>query len=470
MDFTALVAPDSGQPAIDIELVAAADLAAWLERTPAASLARATGFKAEAGQVLIQPGSEMPAARIVVGTGSGAGDPWLLAVVPEKAPAGTYRLASEPDSAPELALSQRLACGWALAQYRFDRYKSAARTPEPRQLLLPAAADFDGLRREVEAVCLARDLVNTPACDLGPAELAAAVEQVGEACGATVRQIVGDELRSQGLNAIHAVGQAAASPPRLVDLHWGDPAHPKLTLVGKGVCFDSGGLDIKPSSAMLLMKKDMAGAAIALALARVIMQAGLPVRLRLLIPAVENAISGHAFRPGDIIATRKGLTVEVGNTDAEGRLILCDALALADAESPDALLDFATLTGAARVALGPEIAALFTPDDALASELATSGQRAADPVWRLPLWPAYADGLQSPVADLANVSDGPFAGSITAALFLQRFVTETPRWAHFDLYGWNAAAKPGRPKGGEATTLRACIDWVLQRYGSSARA
>jgi leucyl aminopeptidase len=299
---------------------------------------------------------------------------------------------------------------------------------------------------------------------MGPPDLAAASEAVAAEHGATCKVISGDALLAQNLPAIHAVGRAASRPPCLIDLTWGEADAPKVTLVGKGVCFDSGGLDIKPASAMLLMKKDMGGAAHALALGQAVMALNLPVRLRVLIAAVENSISADAFRPGDILPTRKGITVEVGNTDAEGRLVLCDALALAEEDAPDLLIDFATLTGAARVALGPELPALFTPDDDLARDLADAAAAEADPLWRLPLWRPYAEWLASPIADTNNVSDGGFAGAITAALFLQKFVDPARAWAHLDLYAWIASAKPGRPKGGEAMTLRACLAAIERRY------
>ena len=329
------------------------------------------------------------------------------------------------------------------------------------------AADRDAMRNTVrlaEAIALARDLIDTPANDLGPAELAEAIAAQGRLFSAEVAVTVGEALRD-GFPAVHAVGRAAAQAPRLIDLHWGDLAHPKLTLVGKGVTFDSGGLNIKGGAGMALMKKDMGGAAVALALARLVMQADLPVRLRLIVPAVENAIAGNAFRPGDIIATRAGKTVEIGNTDAEGRLILADALTLAQEDAPAWLLDFATLTGAARVALGPDLPALFSNDEALVAALLAGGVSAREPLWRLPLWPGYREMLKSPLADLGNAPESGFAGAITAALFLEHFIAPGQVWAHFDIYGWTPVAGPGRPKGGEATGLRAVWAAIGATFG-----
>jgi leucyl aminopeptidase len=316
------------------------------------------------------------------------------------------------------------------------------------------------------AVAAGRDLVNMPANDLGPDDIEEAARRIAERHGGSIRAIVGDDLLDEDLPMIHAVGRAADRAPRLIDLVWGDEAAPKVTIVGKGVAFDTGGLDIKPSSAMLLMKKDMGGAASALALAEMVMGGGLPVRLRILVPAVENAISGGSFRPGDVLRSRAGLTVEIGNTDAEGRLILADALTLADEEAPDLIVDFATLTGAARVALGPDLPPLYTADDALAVDMLRLGTAIHDPVWRLPLWRPYAKLLESKVADTNNVSSGGFAGSITAALFLARFVRAAKAYAHLDIYGWNPSAKPGRPEGGEVQGARLAYALLRERYGT----
>jgi leucyl aminopeptidase len=314
-------------------------------------------------------------------------------------------------------------------------------------------------------VTLARDLINTPANDLGPVQLETAAREVASRHGASFWVIIGDDLLTQNFPLIHAVGRAAASAPRLIDLQWGDPAHPKVTLVGKGVCFDTGGLDIKPDNAMLIMKKDMGGAATVLALAHMVMDRRLKLRLRVLIPAVENSISGSAFRPLDVYPSRKGLNVEIGNTDAEGRLILADALALADEETPDLLIDMGTLTGAARVALGPELPPFYTDDEQLAAEVARFASAENDPVWRLPLWQPYAAMLDSKIADLNNVSTGGFAGSITCALFLKRFVSAAKSWLHFDIYAWNPSAKPARPEGGECQAARALYALLAARYG-----
>lgn len=370
-------------------------------------------------------------------------------------PAGRYRLEGDwPDPAAA-------ALGWALSAYRFTRYKAGP--GEGPVLCLPPEVPEADLRRTVTAVALARDLVNTPANDLGPDALEAAVLRLGARHGARAATIAGPDLQA-GFPLIHAVGQAAAERPRLVELAWGPVDAPKVTLVGKGVTFDTGGLDIKPESAMGLMKKDMAGAATALALAHMIMDAGLPVRLRVLVPIVENAIAASAFRPGDIYRSRKGLTVEIGNTDAEGRLILADALAYACEDRPALLLDFATLTGAARVALGPDLPPFYTDDDVLAEDIAEMGRSVHDPVWRMPLWAPYDTLLEGKVADLNNISGGPFAGSIIAALFLRRFVDPAVPWAHFDIYGWNPTTRPGRPEGGETQAARLLHALLAARY------
>jgi len=416
----------------------------------------ATGFKGQAGATALLPAPDGGLAG-VVGVVDDPGSPFAAAKLAGAVPAGLYRL--HPNGAVGADVA---ALGWALERYR---YRRGTEEDGPRLVVNPGSAATARAVRLAEAATLGRDLVNTPANRLGPAELAERITAMGERFGASVTTCVGDDLLAANYPAIHAVGRASARAPRLVDLRWGDPSAPKLTLVGKGVCFDTGGLDIKPASNMLLMKKDMGGAAVATALAQAIMAAGLPVRLRLLVPAVENSISGDAFRPGDVIATRKGLEVEIGNTDAEGRLVLADALADADLEAPDLLVDAATLTGAARVALGAELPALFTPDDELADAFTTAAAEARDPLWRLPLHPGYRKGLESPVADLSNTGEGSFAGAITAALFLERFVERSPRWAHLDIYGHNAKARPGRPKGGEATALLALWRLVERRYG-----
>jgi len=459
--FQDLVVSGSQQEAIPLRVVDEATFPAWRDGldAPARGWIEASGFRPKAGEVLLLPGSDgSPAGAVVAVKQAGQLGPWCLAAAAARLPAGRYAL-----EAPVETLGHSLI-GWMLAHYRFDRYKSERSGFEPRVLVVPDGAPVAESLRLAEAIALVRDLVNTPASDMGPAAVAQAVRTAVEPFGASVREIVGDDLLAENFPAVHAVGRASSQPPRLLDVTWGDETHPKLTLVGKGVTFDTGGLDIKPSSAMLLMKKDMGGAAHALALARLVMEAGLPVRLRLIIPTVENAISGNAFRPGDILRTRKGLSVEVGNTDAEGRLILCDALALAGEDQTDLLLDFATLTGAARVALGPELPALFTPDDALAADLARCAAQVSDPLWRLPLWEPYREMIASPVADINNAGEGGFAGAITAALFLQRFVPSQTSWAHFDLYAWTGSNRPGRPKGGEAMILRAVWALLASRY------
>jgi leucyl aminopeptidase len=372
-------------------------------------------------------------------------------------PAGAYRFANS-------AHDDRLAAlAFAMGSYRFSRY----RKPEERKLQLELPGNVDGvdLTRIVEGVCLARDLINTPANDMGPAELEDAARALANRHGAAMRSVVGDDLIRENLPLIYAVGRAAARPPRLIDISWGNPKHPRITLVGKGVCFDTGGLDIKPETGMLNMKKDMGGAASMLALAHMLMDRQTKIRLRVLIPAVENSISGAAFRPRDIYRSRKGLTVEIGNTDAEGRLILADAIALADEEKPELIADFATLTGAARVALGTEIPPFYTEDDDLASALAHYAGSESDPLWRMPLWHQYDQLLDSKVADINNVSSSGLGGSITAALFLHRFVAQAKAWLHCDIYAWNQTARPGRPEGAECQAARALYALLVSRYG-----
>jgi len=421
----------------------------------------ATDFTGEAGKAALLPDGAGGLARVLVGVAPGE-TLWALAVLPDTLPEGSYRLDPEPDS----RAASRMALGWALACYAFTRYK--ARPRGFATLVWPKSADRGLVERLARGIGLARDLINTPAEHMGPAELAGAAEDLAGRHGARFRAIIGDDLLAENYPMIHAVGRASARAPRLADFTWGDAAAPKLTLVGKGVCFDSGGLDLKTSGGMRLMKKDMGGAATLLGLADAIMAARLPVRLRVLVPAVENAVSANALRPLDVIRTRKGMTVEIGNTDAEGRLILCDALAEADAEKPALLIDMATLTGAARTALGPELPALFSNDDALAAELLGAAEAAADPLWRMPLWKPYRKMLSSQVADINNVSESAFAGAITAALYLQEFVAKETPWAHIDTYAWNQSSRPGRPEGGEALGLRALYHLVEERFGSTA--
>ena len=387
-------------------------------------------------------------------------DPLLAGKLPALLPRGVYRFANDPRD--DASAREGAALGFALSKYRFQRYRKSP--PPAAKLQTPEGVNPVRNARIAGAMAMARDLVNTPANDMGPAALEKAALALAKRYGAKAKVIRGADLLKQNFPLIYVVGKAASEAPRLVDFTWGPAKAPKVTLVGKGVCFDTGGLDIKPSSAMGMMKKDMAGAAAAMALAHMIMDARLPVRLRVLLPIVENAISAPAFRPGDIYPSRKGLSVEIGNTDAEGRLILADALALADEEAPEHLFDFATLTGAARVALGPEVAPFFTMNDALADELARAGMKVNDPIWRLPLWEPYDSWLDGKISTLNNIASSPFAGCIVAALFLRRFVEKTPNWSHFDIYGWNASARPGKPEGGDVQTARLLYEWLEQRY------
>jgi leucyl aminopeptidase len=455
-----LIDDDAG--AVPVLAVAKAGLAAWREGAPARERdwAMATGFTGEAGKLALLPDKKGGLGRVLVGTGDGEAAMWAFAGLSDTLPEGSYRIAALPDGAD----ANRVALGWALGTYAFTRYRGK-KSKSGARLVWPEDADRGLVKRLAAGIFLARDLVNTPASDLGPAELAEAAVAVAKKADAKHRVIEGDGLLAENYPTIHAVGRASTRPPRLVDIRWGDKSAPKVTLVGKGVCFDSGGLDLKAASDMLNMKKDMGGAAIMLGLAQAIMNAGLPVRLRVLLPCVENAVSGNALRPRDIVKTRKGLTVEIGNTDAEGRLILCDALAEASTENPELLVDAATLTGAARVALGPELPALFCNDDALAAGLLTAGAAEDDPLWRMPLWPGYRRLIDSKIADLNNVSEGPQGGAITAALYLQEFVGPGIPWAHLDVMAWNNRARPGRPEGAEAQTLRALYAHIAARFG-----
>ncbi|HEY4368577.1 MAG TPA: leucyl aminopeptidase family protein [Steroidobacteraceae bacterium] len=423
----------------------------------------ANAFRGERHKVLLIPASSGQPAAVVVGLGRRsvreAFTCWHAAGLPDRIPDGNYHLAQSLATHD----AAQFAFGWAYGQYRFERYRRAA-PARALNLQLGKGVQAEHIERLRAASTLARDLINTPANDLNPETLANAAIELATRYGCRHRVIVGDALVAEGFPAVHAVGRASATAPRLIDIQWGDPQHPKVTLVGKGVCFDSGGLDIKPGASMLLMKKDMGGAAVTLALAQLIMDAKLPIRLRVIVPAVENSIAANAYRPGDVLSTRKGLSVEVGNTDAEGRLILCDALALADEEKPDLLIDMATLTGAARVALGPELPALFATDESLAGELVRTGLTESDPLWLMPLWPGYDDELSSKIADLNNVSSSGFSGAIIAALFLRRFVVEARTWMHIDLYAWNGKERPGRPVGGEPQAIRALFAFLQSRY------
>ena len=455
-DFAALLAPTDGQPSVPLIPVTKAGLDGWLatqsERVRVAVAAQ--DFKAAPDSMAILPGDGPADWFVVAGVAEGPLGPWALATPAEKLPAGRFALAGELGQA---------GLGWCLAQHRFGRYRRLE-TKGVRVLTTTSLGAISAAASEAEAVALVRDLVDTPASDLGPAELAKAViDALGSQ--AEVRVTTGEALIDQNFPAVHAVGRAAAQAPRLIEAVWGDAAHPVVAIIGKGITFDSGGLNIKPGGGMALMKKDMGGAAHALALAKLVIQANLRVRLHLIIPAAENAIAGNAMRPGDIIGTRAGKTVEITNTDAEGRLVLCDAIALAAEKNPMLIIDFATLTGAARVALGPQLPALFANDDALASELVAAGAQVGDPVWRLPLWAPYHDMLKSSLADMVNSADGGFAGAITAALFLEKFVPTGVPWAHFDTFAWNNASRPGRPKGGEALALRASWAMLRSRFG-----
>jgi leucyl aminopeptidase len=449
-----------------IWLVGEQGLGAWLEVQSQAvrSWVRTHGFLAEKNKLVVIPtasGDGVAGAVLGLGPTPDLAEPtlWTSVGLPDRLPPGRYRFAGTYSA----VAATHLTLGWEYGSYRFTRYRKAG--SEPPALVTPAGADLEYVRLANEALCEARDLINTPANDLGPAELGEAVQRLAMQHEAECRITVGDELLRQNYPLIYEVGKGSAREPRLIDMRWGKRGAPLVTLVGKGVCFDTGGLDIKPSSGMILMKKDMGGAALVLALARMLMGADAPIRLRLLIPAVENSISGRSYRPSDVLRSRQGLTVEIGNTDAEGRLVLADALAEADAEEPALLVDLATLTGAARVALGPELPAIYSNPAQLGMELRAIGEREADPLWPMPLWSGYEDDLASRVADLNNVSSTQFAGSIIGALFLKRFVTRTRNWLHGDVYAWNAKERPGRPVGADPHTVRALYRLIRQRFG-----
>jgi len=412
--------------------------------------AEASGFDGAGNTFCLVGDGKGGVARVLAGVSDPA-DPFALAGLPLKLPRGRYALAKgSVNIAPENA-----AFAWDLGSYQYTRYKKAKR--KPATLQVEASSRVTDMLQVAEAARLVRDLVNTPSEDMGPAELSDIAREQAELFGGEFDEWVGDELLAQGFPAIHAVGRAATRAPRLLEIRWGNPKHPRLAIVGKGVVFDSGGLDIKSAEGMRLMKKDMGGAAHALALARLVMQRGLPYNLHVLVPTVENAIGGNAFRPGDVFRTRAGHTIEIGNTDAEGRVILCDAIAYAIEQKPRTLIDFATLTGAARVALGPELPVLFCNDEKLAQRLLDAGEETSDPIWRLPLWRNYRRLFDSDIADFSNAGRGGYAGAITAALFLDYFVPEGVAWAHFDVFSWNDVSRPGRPAGGEAQGLRAVL-------------
>ena len=444
--------------ACPIQFVSPSGLKTCLGKLPSAARnwAKAQGFAAARSQWVVLPGDNGKITGVLFGTGPSPDelDPFVVGALSSKLPAGAYALKDCP------ADESLVAIGWLLDAYRFDRY---SKVDQPAAALVCSSGmDRADILRIADASRLTRDLINTPTSDMGPIELEQAARDLAKSSKAKIRVVSGAALE-KGFPMIHAVGRASISPPRLIDLTWGPAKAKKVTLVGKGVCFDTGGLDIKPASGMLLMKKDMGGAANVLGLAAMIMAARLPVRLRVLIPAVENSISSNAFRPSDILHSRKGITVEIGNTDAEGRLVLADALALADDEKPDLLIDMATLTGAARVALGPDLPPFYCDSDALAQSIADHAEQQNDPLWRLPFWDGYETMLDSKVADINNVGGG-FAGSITAGLFLRRFVEKTQNYVHFDIYGWTPAAKPGKPHGGEAQGIRALYSMIRERY------
>ncbi len=456
--FAHLIQPDQGQDARTITLVSKASFEDWMKTLPERERTAAllSGFAGKAGDIAILPGDKPGDWSAAVGIDDKR-SVWDLAAAAQKLPAATYRLAG--------GAAGQAGLGWLLAQYKFDRFLSKADAAGDRILLVSEPGLIVDQIRQAEATALVRDLVNTPAADLGPAGLQAAVEALATEFEAKVQVTKGHELEV-GYPMVHAVGQAAEKhrAPRLIELVWGNPKHPRVAVIGKGVAFDTGGLNIKTGSFMRLMKKDMGGAAHALALARLIMEARLPIHLHMLVPAVENAISGNSMRPGDVLKSRKGLTVEIDNTDAEGRLILGDAITKAAEDKPELMVDFATLTGAARVALGPDLPALFANDDALAADVAATSNDVQDPTWRMPLWDRYDDMLKSEIADMVNSAEGGMAGAVTAALFLRRFVPEGTPWLHLDTFAWRPAGTPGRPKGGDAMGLRAVFELLRRRY------
>jgi len=453
----------AGTEALPIRLIAQENGALPDLSTAERAWVEAQGWTAKQGTVLLLPNGQGGVGGVLLGTGGkdwATQSPLLLGVLPAALPPGDYRFASPlPD--PELA-----AVAFLAGSYRFTRYKTA-NGPKPKRLVLPEDANREEVLALAEALYFGRDLINTPANDLGPAELEAAARELANAFGGSVKVTEGSGLLSYNFPMIHAVGRASDRPPRLIDIRWGSEQAPKVTIVGKGICFDSGGLDIKPSSAMALMKKDMGGAASALAFALLVMRAKLPMRLRVLIPAAENSIGGNAFRPGDVLPSRNGMTVEVGNTDAEGRLVLADAISLAEEEAPDYLVTIATLTGAARVALGPDLPPLYTDDEELADALLASGRAIGDPFWRMPFWPPYDKMLKSSVADVSHIAEGAFAGSVIAALFLKRFVRDSKRFVHLDIFGWVPREQPGRSQGGEPQGARALYHYFRQELGQS---
>ncbi len=452
---------EHGAPAIPIRLIASDVDRAGLEAAERAWV-EARGWKPTEGSVLLLPGEAGAIGAVLLGTGGedwAAKTPMLTGVLPGALPPGDYRFATKlPD--PDLAALAFLGGG-----YRFTRYKSSG-PKKPIRLVLPEGANRDQILALAEGLYFGRDLINTPANDLGPAEIETAARDLANTFDGTIKVTEGKILLADNFPMIHAVGRASDRLPRLIDLHWGSEHAPKVTIIGKGISFDTGGLNIKPGNSMGLMKKDMGGAAAAIAFAAMVMRAKLPIRLRVLIPAAENSIAGNAFRPGDVLTSRNGMTVEIGNTDAEGRLVLADAISLADEEAPDYLITIATLTGAARVALGPELPPLYTDDDDFACQLLGTSHAVGDPLWRMPFWANYDKLLKSKVADVSHISEGGFAGSVTAALFLRRFVKDAKHFAHLDIYGWVPRKTPGRPHGGEPQAARALFEFFRQELGS----
>ena len=444
-----------------IEPLVSDELGAWL-KTHSERIGRwvhATGFTADAGSICLVPGAEGGLERVLVGVKS-RDDPFAFGSLSRALPEGEYYLDAPSWPADSLSAS---ALGWGLGAYEYTRFRDSKATLA--RLCVGEELDLVSINHQLEAIYHVRDLINTPAQDMMPPHLASAVEELGKRFGANVNIIEGDALLTENLPVIHAVGRASEHAPRLADLRWGEESDPSVTLVGKGVCFDSGGLDLKTAAGMRLMKKDMGGAAHAIGLARMIMAHALPVRLRVLIPAVENAVAGNAYHPGDVLRSRKGISIEIDNTDAEGRLVMCDALALGGEEAPKLMFDFSTLTGAARVALGPDLPALFCNDDEFAQGILGAAEDVRDPVWRMPLFESYREMLDSKVADIVNASTTGQGGAITAALFLKEFVPEGTAWAHFDIMAWNSRTRPGRPQGGEAMGLRAVFRYLQQSYG-----
>jgi leucyl aminopeptidase len=450
----------TGTQGIPLNIINTSDYETWLSAQPGAvqNWLRSTDYRGEGLRLIA--GDDGALNQVVFGA-ENTQDHFLCGDLVAQLPVADYQFQGDDNLLPLVAFS------WGLGAYRFDHYQQDAKKPQP-QLVLPSQTLLENTEKHLQAIALVRDLINTPAAEMMPEHLGEAVETLSREFDAEVSQIVGDDLLDQNYPTIHAVGRASAHAPRLIDLRWGDPTHPKITLVGKGVCFDTGGLNLKPTPGIRLMKKDMGGAAHVIGLARLILSHQLPVRLRVLIPAVENAVSGNAFRPGDVLRTRKGLSVEIDNTDAEGRLVLCDALAEAETEKPELLIDFATLTGACRIALGAELPGFYTNTEALAVELMAASKTVDDPLWQMPLHQPYKAFLKSEIADMVNSAATPLGGSITAALYLQAFVGADTPWLHFDVMAWNDRKRPGRPVGGEACGLRAVFEYLQRQYGDGA--